>query len=56
MRPNDQTVLRVIAAALGSASVSLVGDGVSPARTFLEDCFGETPKPTSETLALPKAA
>ncbi|PYM07160.1 MAG: hypothetical protein DMF15_11470 [Verrucomicrobia bacterium] len=24
-----------------------------PSRTFREDCFGETPKPTRETRALP---
>jgi hypothetical protein len=40
---------------LGRARVSRVGDGVSPSRTFLETCFGETPKPTSETLALPRS-
>src|SRR2546430_12008661 len=43
----------------GSARVSHVGDGVAPSRTFLlhagnrKDCFGETPKPTRETRALP---
>jgi len=51
---------------LGSARVSRVGDCVSQSRTFLrahnelailivrKDCFGETPKPTRETRALPK--
>ena len=36
----------------GSARVSRVGKGVSPLRTFREDCVGETPKPTRETRAL----
>src|SRR5436190_7102209 len=45
---------------LGSARVSRAGDGVSPSRTSLtysgnrKDCFGETPKPTRETRALPR--
>jgi hypothetical protein len=30
------------------------GDGVSLSRTFLEACFGETPKPTREMRALPR--
>ena len=49
---------------LGSARVSRVGDGVPASRTFArresvkrnplrKDCFGETPKPTRETHALP---
>ena len=49
---------------LGSAHVSRAGDGVTPSRTFFfrcliggiafeKDCFGETPKPTRETRALP---
>src|SRR5207237_10761579 len=38
---------------LGSAHVSRVGDDVASPRTFREDCFGETPKPTRETCALP---
>jgi hypothetical protein len=49
----------------GSARVSRVGDDVSSSRTFpvasnnsaivvvTKDCFGETPKPTRETRALP---
>jgi hypothetical protein len=36
----------------GSARVSRVGDRVSRSWT-LKDCFGETPKPTRETRALP---
>ncbi|PYK74870.1 MAG: serine protease [Verrucomicrobia bacterium] len=45
---------------LGSARVSRAGDGVSPSRTSLtysgnrKECFGETPKPTRETRALPR--
>src|SRR5256714_1004945 len=39
---------------MGSARVSREGDGVSLSRTFLEACFGETPKPTRETRALPR--
>src|SRR5438045_3611797 len=39
---------------LGSARVSRVGEGVSPSRTFQKACFGETPKPTRETRALPR--
>ena len=44
---------------LGSARISRVGAGVSPAWTFRgsvskrEVRFGETPKPTRETRALP---
>ena len=38
---------------LGSARVSRVGDGVLAGADFLKDCFGETPKPTRETRALP---
>jgi serine protease Do len=38
----------------GSARVSRAGDGVPPSRTFLKDCFGETPKPTREARALPR--
>src|SRR5438094_10229606 len=51
---------------LGNARVSRVGDGVSLSRTFLTPatatqnlvlskvCFGETPKATRETRALPR--
>jgi arginyl-tRNA synthetase len=39
----------------GSARVSRAGEAVSGSRTFLhKDCFGETPKPTPETGALPR--
>jgi hypothetical protein len=38
---------------LGSASVSLVGDGVLAIADFLKACCGETPQPTRETRALP---
>jgi len=34
----------------GSARVSRIGDR----RLFCKDCFGETPKPTRETPALPR--
>jgi hypothetical protein len=37
----------------GSASVSLVGDGVLAVADFREACSGETPQPTRETRALP---
>src|SRR6266581_3884738 len=37
----------------GGARVSRVGEGVSPSRILSKDCFGETPKPTRETRALP---
>jgi len=45
----------------GSARVPRVGESVSLSRTFLavrssgKDCFGETPKPTRGTRALPGA-
>jgi len=39
---------------LGSARVSRVGDGVLAIANFLKACFGETPKPTRETRALPR--
>jgi hypothetical protein len=39
---------------LGGARVSRVGDDVSSSRTLRKDCFGETPKPTRETRALPR--
>jgi NADH-quinone oxidoreductase subunit K len=39
---------------LGSARVSRAGDGVLAIANFPKDCFGETPKPTRETGALPK--
>ena len=39
---------------LGSASVSLVGDGVLASADFSKACCGETPQPTRETRALPK--
>jgi len=38
----------------GSASVSLVGDGVLAIAHFLKACCGETPQPTRETRALPR--
>jgi hypothetical protein len=39
---------------LGSARVSRVGEGVPAFANFLKACFGETPKPTRETRALPR--
>jgi len=36
-----------------SARVSRVGDRVLAIADFSPDCFGETPKPTRETHALP---
>jgi hypothetical protein len=54
MKPNERTVLRVAGTALGSAGVSPVGDGVLAVADFLKACFGETPKPTRETRALPR--
>jgi hypothetical protein len=39
---------------LGSASVSLVGDGVLAIADFPKACCGETPPPTRETRALPR--
>src|ERR1700674_631770 len=39
---------------LGSARVSRVGEGVPAGADFLKACFGETPKPTRETRALPR--
>ena len=38
---------------LGSARVSRVGDGVLAVADFWKARFGETPKPTRETRALP---
>src|SRR5437588_11751982 len=38
----------------GSARVSRVGDGVLAVADFRKECFGETPKPTRETRALPR--
>jgi hypothetical protein len=54
MRPNEPLILRVARAALGSAGVSPVGDGVLAVADSLKACFGETPKPTRETRALPR--
>jgi hypothetical protein len=53
MRPNEQ-IVRVMVPALGSAGVSPVGDGVPAIADFPKDRFGETPKPTRETRALPR--
>src|SRR5438105_2876545 len=39
---------------LGSARVSRVGEGVLAVADFLKECFGETPRPTRETRALPR--
>ena len=41
-------------AVLGSASVSGVGKSVPAFTKSPQDCFGETPKPTPETGALPR--
>ncbi|PYM00668.1 MAG: hypothetical protein DMF19_08735 [Verrucomicrobia bacterium] len=38
---------------MGSAPVSRAADCVLAIANFLKDCFGETPKPTRETRALP---
>jgi hypothetical protein len=38
----------------GSASVSLVGDGVLANADFPKACCGETLQPTRETRALPR--
>ncbi len=54
MRPNERIILRAAGSALGSAGVSPVGDGVPAVVNFPKDCFGETPKPTRETHALPR--
>jgi hypothetical protein len=34
--------------------ISRAGDGVLAVANFSKDCFGETPKPTRETRALPE--
>jgi hypothetical protein len=54
MRPNEPLILLAAGAASGGAGVSPVGDGVLAVASFLETRFGETPKPTRETRALPR--
>jgi hypothetical protein len=59
----EGTFARSAILSLGSARVSRVGDGVLAIANFLPGCqmpprsmkmsFGETPKPTRETRALP---